>query len=58
MTAAEADERWGLQPGTVRSSCVRGKLKEYIEKGLVRKSGKTWLVTEQAMTAVYGTEPK
>lgn len=56
MTASEADERWGLQPGTVRSSCVRGPLKKHIERGLVRKSGSTWLVTEQAMTEVYGPE--
>lgn len=54
MTAAEAEERWGLQSGTVRSSCIRGKLKDYIEKGLVRKSSSTWLVTEKAMIDVFG----
>jgi len=58
MTATEADERWGLQPGTVRASCVRGPLKKYIERGLVRKSGGTWLVTVQAMEEVYGKELK
>lgn len=53
MTAAEAEERWGLQPGTVRSSCQRGPLKE---NAGVRKSGNTWLVTTRAMTEVYGPE--
>lgn len=56
MTATEAEERWGLQPGTVRASCLRGPLSRYIEKGLVRKSGGTWLVTVQAMEKVYGKE--
>ena len=54
MTASEADEKWGLKKGTVRSSCVRGPLKKYIAKGLVRKSGSTWLVNVQAMKEVYG----
>src|SRR5690606_10982441 len=56
MTATEAEERWGLQPGTVRASCLRGPLSRYIEKGLVRKSGGTWLVTVQVMEKVYGKE--
>ena len=56
MTAPEAEERWGLQPGTIRASCLRGPLSRYIERGLVRKSGGTWLVTVQAMQEVYGKE--
>jgi len=58
MTASEADERWGLHKGAVRQSCVRGQLKKYIEQGLVRKSGGTWLVTVEAMEAVFGPEKK
>lgn len=54
MTASEADEKWGLSKGMVRQSCVRGKLKGYIEKGLVKKSSGTWLVTKQAMEEVFG----
>ena len=54
FTASEAEEKWGLQPGTVRASCTRGKLKEYIEKGQVKKSGNTWLITRKAMETVYG----
>lgn len=57
MTASEAEEKWGLGEGTVRASCTRGKLKDLIGKGLVRQSGKVWLVTEQAMREVFG-EPK
>lgn len=53
MTAAEAEERWELRPGTIRSSCQRGLLKEH--EG-VRKSGGTWLISYQAMTEVYGPE--
>ena len=53
-TASEAEEKWGLKPGTVRASCTRGKLKEYIEKGQVKKSGNTWLITRKAMETVYG----
>jgi coproporphyrinogen III oxidase-like Fe-S oxidoreductase len=56
MTSREAEERFGLEKGTVRSSCVRGRLKKYIEKGLVRKSGGTWLVTEEAMAILYLVE--
>lgn len=54
MTASEAEEQWGLKDGTVRASCTRGKLKEYIKLGEVRQSGRVWLVTKKAMTAVYG----
>jgi hypothetical protein len=35
MTSREAEERWGLDKGTIRSSCGRGRLKDYIEKELV-----------------------
>lgn len=53
-TASEAEKKWNLKPGTIRSACVRGKLKEFIEKGMVRKSGNTWLVTKKVMDLVYG----
>lgn len=58
FTASEAEEKWGLQPGTVRASCTRGKLKEYIEKGQVKKSGNTWLITRKAMETVYGRKER
>ena len=56
MTAAEADERWGKPSGTVRVAISRGRFDDWVEKGHVRKSGNTWLITEQAMAAVYGPE--
>jgi hypothetical protein len=55
MSSSEAEERWGLRPGTVRASCTRGKLKDHTG---VRKSGNTWLVTEQAMKDMYREEKK
>lgn len=54
MSAAEAEKRWGVD---VKQSCLRGKLKSYIESGHVRKSGRVWLVSEYAMRDAYG-EPK
>lgn len=57
ITASEANEKWGLPDGEVRQSINRGKLKKYLGTGLVRQSGKVWLVSEQAMREVYG-EPK
>lgn len=56
MTAAEAEKRWDLNEGTVRAACTRGPLAEYVDKGLARKSGGTWLVSDIAMREVYGEE--
>lgn len=58
MTAAEAEKRWGLPDGAVRKGCTSGRLREYVEKGLARKSGGTWLVSDIAMQEVYGDEKK
>lgn len=57
FTAAEAESAWCLKPGTIRSSCTRGPLKGYVEIGMVRQSGKVWLVTREAMEEVYGNLP-
>lgn len=57
MTAKEAEDLWGLRQGFVRQSCTKGRLKAYIEKGMVRKSAGTWLVTDKAMKDSYG-DPK
>jgi hypothetical protein len=58
MTAAEAEKRWGLSTGTIRAACTRGPLEKYVENGLVRKSGGTWLVSDAAMREAYGEEKK
>ncbi|MDE3841072.1 hypothetical protein C0966_17565 (plasmid) [Bacillus methanolicus] len=54
MTAAEAEKRWGLPDGAVRKGCTYGRLREYVENGLARKFGGTWLVSDIAMQEVYG----
>ncbi|WP_085521454.1 helix-turn-helix domain-containing protein [Tuberibacillus sp. Marseille-P3662] len=51
--SGEADEKWGQYNGSVRQSCNRGKLKNYIGNG-VRQSGKVWLVTDEVMREVFG----
>ncbi|WEG14909.1 helix-turn-helix domain-containing protein [Pullulanibacillus sp. KACC 23026] len=54
MTPPEASERWGLKKDTVRAALTRGRFDDQIKRGLVRKSGSTWLIHEQAMIEVYG----
>lgn len=54
LTAKEAEQLWNLKDGTIRSSCSRGKLKQLIKCGQVRKSASTWLITKEAMEQVYG----
>src|SRR5690606_27453362 len=50
-TFAEAAELWGLGESTLRSRAYRG---EFLP-GEARKSGKTWLVTDDAMRRIYGS---
>lgn len=54
MTFAEATEKWGLADSTLRKLVNTDKLKEDID---YRKSGKVWIITEDAMLKIYG-EPK
>lgn len=54
MTFAEATEKWGLGESTLRSVVKQNRLREGID---YRKSGKVWLITENAMRKLYG-EPK
>lgn len=44
--ANEAESLWNLPPGTIKQDCRRGMLEQYIKKGLIRKSGKYWLIHE------------
>lgn len=53
MTATEADERWGLANGTIRAALNR-RFESQKHRGIVRKSGSVWLISEQAMKEVYG----
>lgn len=47
LTTQEAEAKWELKEGTIKQDCRRGKLKEYIDCGLIRKSGKYWLIHER-----------
>ena len=51
MTFAEATEKWGLADSTLRKLVTSNKLQEGID---YRKSGKVWLINEDAMIKVYG----
>lgn len=53
MTFAEATKRWGLGHSTLREAAKHSRFLP----GETRKSGGTWLVTEEAMRRLYG-EPK
>lgn len=52
-TSSEAETKYNLKPGTIRASCSRGKLKKHIGNG-VKKSGDTWIVTDDVMSLEYG----
>lgn len=52
MTFSEATEKWGLADSTLRKMTTTDKLKEGID---YRKSGKVWLITNDAMERVYGS---
>lgn len=54
MTFAEASEIWGLGESTLRSTIRSNRLDEGMD---YRKSGKVWLITEDAMLKAYG-EPE
>ena len=53
LTFAEAAKRWGLGHSTLREAAKHNRFLP----GEIRKSGGTWLVTEEAMKRLYG-EPK
>ena len=51
-TFQEASELWGLGESTLRSRAYRN---EFLP-GEARKSGKTWLITDDAMRRIYGSQ--
>ena len=55
LTFAEAEQEYGLAQGTLRKYlCQTAKEKQKIKEGIdYRKSGKTWLVTRDAMDREY-----
>lgn len=54
MTFSEATSRWNLADSTLRKLVTTDKIKENVD---YRKSGKVWLITEEAMIKIYG-EPQ
>jgi len=51
LAAAEAAQRWGLDESTIRNAVRIGKLVDGTD---VRKFGKQWIVTDDAMHREYG----
>lgn len=55
MTSAEAAERWGISPVTIKQACSgQRNTPPRFTKDECRKSKGTWLVTRQGMERVYG----
>lgn len=53
FTMAEVEERYGVNKFTVQNklkpSTSDSKLEEWIKQGIIVKSGKTWLLTDDFM---------
>mgnify|MGYP001642861474 CR=1 FL=1 len=59
MSAAEAAERWGISPVTVKQACSgQRNTPPRFTNSECRKSKGTWLVTKQGMERLYGEEIK
>lgn len=60
LTFAEAEKEYGLAAGTLRKYLFQtAKEKQRIKEGTdYRKSGKTWLVTREAMDREYTKDKK
>ena len=56
LTFAEAEQKYGLAAGTLRKYLYQtDKEKQRINENIdYRKSGKTWLITKEAMDKIYG----
>ena len=61
MTMVEAAEKYGVNIHTLKNKFKPSvtkpeKIKAWIEAGLIRQSGKTWLITEKFMNDNYPKE--
>ncbi|WP_256243252.1 helix-turn-helix domain-containing protein [Bacillus sp. V3B] len=54
LTTGEAEEKWSKPKGTIRNLIHRGKLENEIENGLIKRTGKLWMVDEKLMYELYG----
>ncbi|MFD1736115.1 helix-turn-helix domain-containing protein [Bacillus salitolerans] len=56
-TASTASTKRGIPYSTLKDDLVRyGKFDEHIKKGFVKKEGRVWILTKQALDDVYGKE--
>ena len=53
MTFSEASEKWGISISTLRMMARTNRAIEGVD---IRKSGKVWLITIDAMKRLYGEE--
>ena len=61
MTIIEASERYNVNLDTVKNKfkpSVTGKekIENWIKEGLIRQSGKTWLITVEFMDMHFGSK--
>lgn len=61
MTIVEASERFGVNQDTLKnkfkpSVAGRDKIQAWVNEGLIRQSGKTWLITEKFMETVFSNK--
>lgn len=55
LSFKEASTLWNLDDSTLRKAVASGKL---IEGEDVKKFGKQWVITTDAMEKIYGKRPK
>lgn len=59
MSPAEAAERWGVAPITVRQACSGYKKSApRFRPDEARQSGSSWIITVAGMNRVFGSEKK
>lgn len=54
LSFKEATDMWNLNESTLRKAVTYGKFKEGVD---VKKFGKQWIVTIEAMEREYGSKP-
>lgn len=55
LSFKEASQLWNLDDSTLRKAVANGKL---IDGQDVKKFGKQWIITIEAMERVYGKQPE
>lgn len=55
LSLSDAASQWGLDDSTLRKAISSGKLQDGVD---VKKYGKQWVITKDAMIKHYGTPEK